>query len=201
LSTTASELLDEPTAAQLAAYLDLDAPPERADLAFVFGTRHAQPACLAADLFRRGIVEWILLTGGSNRLTDLPEAQAHLEIVLGEGVPRERVIVESASTNTLENVVLALPLLQERGLLQRLRSVVAVCKWYHCRRAVMTLKAHLPNGVRYYTQTYEPDDLCRAGWQHHPQSARRVIKEWQAIPRYLSQGDIAEVCFDGQAFV
>lgn len=185
----------------MAAYLDLDAPPERADLAFVFGTRHAQPACLAADLFWQGIVEWIVLTGGRNPLTGLLEAQVHLEIVLAASVPRERVLVESSSTNTLENVVLALPMLEERGLLQRLSSVVAVCKWYHCRRAVMTLKAHLPGGVRYYTQTYEPDDLCREGWQHDPQSARRVIKEWQVIPRYLSQGDIAEVRFDGQAFV
>ncbi|MFL7810537.1 MAG: YdcF family protein, partial [Anaerolineae bacterium] len=149
----------------MADYLDLNAPPEHAGLAFVFGTRHAQPAHMAAGLFQRGIVEWIVLTGGSNRLTGLLEAQAHLEIVLAEGVPRERVVVESSSTNTLENVVLALPLLEERGLLQTLRSVVAVCKWYHCRRAVMTLKAHLPDGVRYYTQTYEPDDLRREGWQ------------------------------------
>jgi len=185
----------------MAAYLDLHAPPECADLAFVFGTRHAKPARIAADLFRRGIVEWIVLTGGSNRLTGLPEAQAHLEIVRAEGVPRERVIVESASTNTLENVVLALPLLKERGVLNGLRAVVAVCKWYHCRRAVMTLKAHLPDGVRYYTQTYEPDDIRRADWWHNPSAARRVTKEWQAIPRYRSQGDIAEVVWDGQAFV
>jgi len=187
----ASAFVDEQTAVQMADYLDLNAPPEHAGLAFVFGTRHAQPAHMAAGLFQRGIVEWIVLTGGSNRLTGLLEAQAHLEIVLAEGVPRERVVVESSSTNTLENVVLALPLLEERGLLQTLRSVVAVCKWYHCRRAVMTLKRHMPAGVRYSTVTYEPDGVPRVGWHLDPEARRRVLKEWDSIPRYLAQGNLS----------
>jgi uncharacterized SAM-binding protein YcdF (DUF218 family) len=201
LSASAFDLPDEQAAARIVAYLDLDAPPERADLAFVFGTRHAQPAHIAAGLFRQGIVEWVVFTGGKNRLNGQPEAQSHLEIALAQGVPRQRIIVESASNNTLENVVLALPMLEDCGIVTELRSVVAVCKWYHCRRAVMTLKAHLPEGVRYYTQTYEPEDVRRDGWPQNPQALRRVHKEWQALPRYLAQGDIAEVRFDGQAFV
>jgi uncharacterized SAM-binding protein YcdF (DUF218 family) len=75
--------------------------PDHADLAFVFGTRHPEPAYLAANLMKRRIVDTAVLTGGRNRLTGDGEADAHLQILLGLGVPRGQIIVENASTNTL----------------------------------------------------------------------------------------------------
>jgi hypothetical protein len=45
----------------------------------VFPGREAniKPAALACDLFQRGVVRYIVLTGGSNRLTGVNEAHAH----------------------------------------------------------------------------------------------------------------------------
>jgi len=188
-------------AAEIAAFLALDAPPKQADLAFVFGTRHPEPAYIAADLYlRRGLVQHIVLTGGQGR-TGVHEAARHLDILLAQGVPRQRVVVEGASTNTLENVTMALPLLAERVDLDRIAAIVVVTKWYHCRRAMMTLRRHLRAGIRYYTRIYEPDVVRRDGWHLDPEAARRVLKEWRNIPRYLARGDIAEVRRDGDAFV
>ena len=110
-------------------------------------------------------------------------------------------MVESTSTNTLENVTLSLPLIAARIPLGELRAVVVITKWYHCRRAVMTLKRHMPAGVRYYTATYEPEGVPRRGWPVDPEARRRVLKEWDSIPLYLAQGDIAEVHRQGDAFV
>jgi len=185
--------LDQAQAGRIVRFLELGAPPGQADLAFVFGTRHPEPAHIAADLYGRGLVRYIVLTGH--------EALAHLEILLDRGVPRRRVLVEQSSTNTLENVTLALPLIADEVELERIRAVVVVAKWYHCRRAVMTLKAHLFPGIRYYTRTYEPDVVRRADWHLDPEAARRVLKEWRNIPLYLARGDIAEVHRDGDAFV
>ncbi len=46
-------------------YLDVDAPTDKADLAFVFGGRFTEPAYIVADLFKQGVVKYILLSGGT----------------------------------------------------------------------------------------------------------------------------------------
>ena len=83
-----------------------------------------------------------------HHLPGLSLALTHLQILLDAGVPRERVIVERSSTNTLENVTRALPLIADSIELECIEAVVVVAKWYHCRRATMTLKRHLPAGIR-----------------------------------------------------
>ncbi len=183
-------------------YLDVrtDAP-EHADLVFVFGTRHPEPARAAADLLKRGIGRYIVLTGGNNRLTGSNEANAHLEIVLSNGVAREHVIVETESTNTLENVVFALPKIRNHVDLKQIKSIAVLTKWYHCRRAMMTLKRHLPAGIRYFAVTYEPEGIGRLDWWRSERGSRRVLKEWTNIPKYTEARDIEEIQKDDGAFV
>jgi len=41
-----------------------------ADLIFVFGTRLTEPAVIAADLYRRSLAPFVVLTGGSDRQPD-----------------------------------------------------------------------------------------------------------------------------------
>ncbi len=123
--------------ARITSALNLHAAPVPADLAFVFGTRLPDPVRLVADLVRQSMARSVVLTGGANGLTGVNEARTHLELLLGLGVPRNLIIVEDTSTNTLENVIV-------------------VAKWFHCRRAMMTLKRHMPLGVRYFTCMYAP---------------------------------------------
>ncbi len=72
-------LIEREEADRIARYLDLHAPPRRADLAFVFGTRLPEPANLAANLFGRDLVEYVVLTGAgkarfpSSDMESLPE--------------------------------------------------------------------------------------------------------------------------------
>jgi len=154
-------MLSREEAERIAEFLAVDAAPTQADLAFVFGTRHGAPAYIAVDLFRRGVVNYVALTGGNNRLTGDNEALTHLAILTREGVPPERIIVENSSTNTLENVVFARPRIAACLALESIKAVVVVTKWYHCRRAIMTLKRHLPSAIRYFTRSYDPSDVTR----------------------------------------
>jgi len=188
--------------ARITSFLDIETvPPDHADLAFVFGTRHPTPAHIAADLYRRGVTPYIVLTGGPNRDTGVIEAATHLEVLLHGSILREHVIVEDESTTTLENVLFALPRIKARLDVRSVRAIVAVAKWYHCRRALMTLKRHFPQGIRYFACTYEPSDTTRAGWHLSPASRKRILKEWQCIPQYRERGDIAEIQKVAGAFV
>jgi uncharacterized SAM-binding protein YcdF (DUF218 family) len=189
-------------AKRITEYLDIHtAVPKSADFAFVFGTRRSEPAHMAADLIRRNVVRHVVLSGGENRFTGVNEANTHLGILLQNSVPRDRIIVEEKSTNTLENVVFALPLITECIDLEKIKSIVVITKWHHCRRAMMTLKRHLPQGIHYFVASYEPADVTRSNWWLGEEGRKRVLKEWRNIPKYLEQGDIAEIqAYDG-AFV
>ncbi len=188
---------------KITSYLDATTPlPEKADLIFIPGTRLATPALLASDVFRRGIAPYIVVTGGENRYTGINEAKAHYDTLVSKGVPPEHIIVENRSTNTLENVTFALPLIEERMNLTAVKSVLIVAKWMHSRRVMMTLKRHLQNRIRYYAYTYEPEGITRENWSSNPRAeSANVIKNWENIPRYLERQHLEEISRDGDAYI
>lgn len=193
--------LDPATIQQITDYLNIRAPAEQASFAFVFGTRLPDPAHIAARLYHLDVIPAVVVTGGPNRLTGEPEALLHREILLAAGVPPERVIVEDRSTNTLENVTLALPLIAAQFALESVESVLAICKWMHARRALMTLKRHLPPGIRYYVHTYYPDGITPENWPTSDEGRARVLKNWEGIPHYLAADHIADITFEHGAYV
>lgn len=167
--------------------------PEKADCAIVFGTRHITPIPLAAQLYHAGIVPIIVLTGGINRLTGHNEAQTHFDLLRTEGVPDSAIIVEDQSTNTLENVQFALPKIAEKMDVSNIQRIIAVAKWFHARRTLMTLKKQLSASIQYYVQTYTPVDIRPDNWHLDEEKRTRVLKNWRNIPYYLEKGDIAEI--------
>jgi uncharacterized SAM-binding protein YcdF (DUF218 family) len=187
---------------RIARFLDLRTRlPQHADCVFVFGTHHPDPAYIAVDLLNRGIASRVILTGGKNRLTGENEADQHLRILLQDGIPRDNIVVEGESTNTQENVVFALREIAKCRDLNGMRSLIAVAKWYHCRRGIMTLKRYMPEGARYFATTYEVDGVTRAGWWLTEEGRKRVMKEQQLISESLARGEIAEVRKDDGVLV
>ena len=65
----------------------------------------------------------------------------------------------------------------------------------------MPLKRHLPAGIRYFAAMYEARGAGRADWWQSEEGARRVLKEWDRMPRYLTTGDIGEIDEDEGVFV
>ena len=174
-------------------FLHIEAEPDLADVAILFGGRFLDPAHIAADLFHRKMVKRVVVTGGLNPYTQAIEAHVHRDILVERDVPEKWIVVEDTSTNTLENVLFLIPKLSAEVDLNSIRSIVVVTKWYHCRRAMMTLRAYMPQGIRYYARTYEPEETTQGNWFTSEQGRKRVLKEWQAIPKYLKKGDIAEI--------
>lgn len=163
---------------------------EQADLILIFGTRHWTPADVAAELYFSGRAPVIVTTGGADRHPrGVSEAVVHQRLLLAAGVPAEAIIVESQSVNTVENVTLALPLI-ERSVGQ-VRTVIAVVKWNH-RRALVTLAAHAPWIERIYAADYEPFDaarrihLSRTNWRDT--YANRVRRETEYLQQMRANG-------------
>jgi uncharacterized SAM-binding protein YcdF (DUF218 family) len=129
------------------------------------------------------------------------EARRNLSIIEAEGLPTDRVILEEASSTTNENVLFSLPLLAERFGDAGPRSVLVVAKWHHSRRAVMTLRRHLPPGVRYSVFGYDPGRATRPGWARAADGRWFVLDEWRTVQSYLRAGAIVEVRRDGDVWV
>ncbi len=160
------------------------------------------PAVLAADLFRRGFAPYIVVTGGVNRYTGTNEADTHHAILISEGVPSDHIIVENRSTNTLENVIFALPRIEAKIDFTLVKSMLVIAKWMHSRRVLMTLKRHTQRSIRYYAHTYEPEGITRENWPSNPRAeSANVLKNWDGIPRYLALNHLEEISRDGDGYV
>lgn len=90
----------------------------------------------AAELFGSGRVEWIVVTGGVGQGDTLAESEAGRDWLIGVGVPADRILIETKSRTTKENLVLARPLLAEHSLIR----VLLVSDPLHMRRATRMAK-------------------------------------------------------------
>ncbi len=84
--------------------------------------------------------------------------------------------------------------------LRGIAPLVVVTKWYHSHRVLMTLRRHLPAGISYYAVTYEPAGIGRGDWRRTEEGRRAVLKEAEAIPRYLARDHLAPVVGDSTGY-
>lgn len=175
---------------EITAYVDIDARPRDEPTALVlFGTNQPQPAAIAAERYHLGLAPLIIATGGVNRHNGIVEGRVFRKLLTDAGVAGDSIRVEDQSANTWQNVELSLPFLREAlgmGL-----PLTVVSKWYH-RRAVHTLRTLLPEAGSFYAISWEPlysgGPITRTDWPQVPDGKRRVVREWQEVPRRVGDG-------------
>lgn len=116
-----------------------------ADLVFVLGSNDARVAAWAACLYRQGLAERILFSGGAGRFTEglaSTEAERFAEVARANGVPGEAILIENRSSNTGENVQFSRRVLEEKGIYPA--KILAVQKPYMERRTLATLEVQWP---------------------------------------------------------
>ncbi|WP_245908671.1 YdcF family protein [Mycobacterium neglectum] len=86
----------------------------------------------AADLFRSGQVDWIVVTGGLGQGDKLAESEAGRDWLIGAGIPADRLLIETQSRTTKQNLVFARPRLAEHDV----NRVLIVSDPLHMRRAM-----------------------------------------------------------------
>lgn len=119
---------------------------ERADAILVLCSYDTSVAERGAQLFLEGLAPLLIFSGGlgtiTGKLWSEPEAELFARVARELGVPEERILVETRSTNTGENVRFTRKLLEERGLDPE--SFILVQKPYMERRAYATFKRYWP---------------------------------------------------------
>jgi uncharacterized SAM-binding protein YcdF (DUF218 family) len=119
------------------------------DVIIAAGTNDLRVAEFSADLYLRGYGSMLVCSGGVAHQEDLlatgwkkTEAEMFADVAGQRGVPRERILLESRSTNTSENLRFTRALLDEHGI--RPRSIVIAVKPFMQRRVWATLAVVWP---------------------------------------------------------
>lgn len=120
---------------------------EKADIIMAFGCADPDVAQRAARLFLDGYAPWLLFSGGLGKGTEgrlcRSEAEEYSSIAEQEGVPKEKILLEAASTNTGENVHFSFNLLQERGI--QVAKAIVVHQPNMGKRICATLQKQWPD--------------------------------------------------------
>jgi uncharacterized SAM-binding protein YcdF (DUF218 family) len=163
-----------------------------ADLLFVFGTRHGvgETVEAAVDLWRRGFFRHAIVSGGMMPGDTRTECTVIKEGMVTGGVPAELILEEHRATNTGENVLFSLPLIDAALGLKNIRSVICLGKVCTARRYPMTLQRHWPE-VEKMLATINPFAVPVERWHTDPAFRERVMQEWRKIELYKAKGFIA----------
>ena len=92
------------------------------------------------DLFSKGIIKKILISGASGSLTsELKEAQILKKYLIKIGIPDTCVLAENSSKNTFENAIYSEKLLNKIHPNQEIRCLI-ITSDYHMRRSLACFK-------------------------------------------------------------
>jgi uncharacterized SAM-binding protein YcdF (DUF218 family) len=144
----------------------LNHEPLKADVIVTLGTNDIRVAHHAADLFHGGFAPLMVCTGGFAHQKDLlatgwnePEAVVFSKVLEDRGVPTERILLETAATNTAENISLSRALLQEKAI--NPRNILFAVKPFMQRRTMATFAVRwpeVPASISSWRSTF--DDYC-----------------------------------------
>ena len=155
---------------------------------FVFGSEKwlEERVKLAAELYDKKRSPYVLFSGGKNN-----EAEKMKEYAISLGIPKEVILTENKSTNTTENVVYSLPILEK--ILQKNDRLIVVSSPYHIRRIMLTLSKYMPENINYSYCYDNSSILSKDNWTNLPETIERVKKEASSIILYSKKGYIDDV--------
>lgn len=178
-------------------FKDVDDTGENVDCIIVLGsikaTKYRVP--MAVNVYNSGRANKIMLCGGA--LREFPdgtriEAEDMYKRVLELGVPKEDIILESTSQNTVENILCALIELQRVFWLNRVNKVLLVTTTYHMRRSLAIARYLFPAHIDIVPCPADDDTTRRDNWMNTQKGIERAKGEALNIIRCVKNGVIPD---------
>lgn len=158
-------------------------PLHKADVLLVLGSHDLRVASYAATLFLKGYAPLVIVSGGVAHHDDFlktswqgTEAEKFASIMIEEGVPQEKIILEKAARNTGENFSLSKKVLDEKDF--AFHSLLAVTKPYMERRAFATGTMQMPDKEIIVTSplgSFEEYFSYYEGTEHSPENILNIM--------------------------
>jgi uncharacterized SAM-binding protein YcdF (DUF218 family) len=156
--------------------------PRTVDAAVVLaGDPDYERTHMACSIVLAGEARLLVLTGGYGWLGD--HAGSLKIVALERGVPEERIVLETVSTSTREEMLELAPVLRRLGV----RSVALVTSPYHQRRAYWAARAAW-NGIEIVNRPAEPSSWSPEHWWQRRRDRGIVWSENLKIAYYGLRG-------------
>ena len=144
--------------------LTVDSGPVKADAMVVLGGGLRERPERAAELFKQGAAQKILVAG-------FGDCKANGQLLEKSGVPETAIVLESKSRTTRENAEFSIPLLRSLGA----HRVIIVTSWYHSRRALACFEHYAPD-IKFYSRP------SYFGYLRRSEDGRRTAEDGGSAP-------------------
>lgn len=178
-------------------YDGLEDTGESADCILVLGSSKAAKyrVPLAADAYHAGRSDYIMVCGGTK--WDFPErtyteSDYMREKLVSLGVPKEQILVESNSQNTVENFLCALLELQRHLWLNEVHKVLLITTTYHMRRSLAIARYLFPAHITILPCPADDTNTTRNSWRNNEKGRERATKEALNLVQYIKNGVIPD---------
>ena len=170
---------------------------ENADCIIVLGSikaaRYRIP--VAVNAYKNGRATKIILCGG--KLRNFPdgkysEAEHMRQAALALGVPKEDIIIEDKSQNTIENLLFALVEMQRVFWLNKVHRVLLVTTAYHMRRSLAMARYLFPEHIAVIPCPANDTNTRRDNWMNSSVGVERVKNEAMKIVVSVINGVIPD---------
>jgi uncharacterized SAM-binding protein YcdF (DUF218 family) len=178
----------------ISAFLFKTCRPEPVDLAFVLCSPTISSLLPAIALYKSGLAPKLLISGAGVAVDGTAEWSFYRDHAIASGVAESALLLEKAARNTAENAAFGAALIEKELGWAKVRSLAVCAKPFHMRRAIMTLRRHIPANVRLVAQPPDdPGDLSAETWWQTPQGRQRIFSELGKISAYALKGDLGDV--------
>ena len=173
-----------------------------ADLIIVFGTTYGIDLFVEniVSLYKKGFCKYILCTGGnvvrytqnSNEMT-YKESILMKKLLIKDGIPENKILVETESKNTGDNLKFSIPILNDVfGNINNIKSIIGVGKIHGTLRFLMTMCKYFPKSKKMFfpINVFGCDENL---WYLNDKFYNKLMMEVEKIKEYMQKGFIAEL--------
>lgn len=182
-------------------FIFIEDEPSPVDCLIVPGAPWIELIAHAATLYHQGITKKIIVCGkfgikaGKVNINRLPEEYRKdyrtesemMKSILVEyfSVPEQCIIEESESTNTYENALYGMRMIEEYDF----DTIGICCQAFHARRAKMTFESIAPDYL-YFAFPVRTQGIDKKTWHKSDYGKKRVLGELERCGKYFPMGQV-----------
>ncbi len=172
----------------LTEFIFVEHTPRKADYIFIPGSGYGELAIRAAELYRQGLADKIVVSGRYSILGDRflgplspatyigksyeTESDFLTAVLIEHGVPNQAVLREKQATYTYENAIYTRRLLKR----EHVERAILVCQAYHARRSLMYYQQQFPETI-FYVCPAVTREITRRNWHLDAEKIDVVLGE------------------------
>lgn len=180
--------------------------PQKSDVIMIVGGSYPEAAEIAADLWKQGYADKIMIGGGvsiktgkfpgSRSKQDIynkayaDECEFYTDVLLKNGVDENVIYSENKSSFTKENAIYARQLADKHNL--DIHKAILICKAFHARRSLLFYQTVFPM-TEFYVKTFDGFGINKNNWYLSEYGIQRVLGELKRCGEQIKPDELVKL--------